>query len=49
MLSLTLNVQAAAALARVCRILERLNRRDDHAILLAETSNGPGTTHLLDR
>jgi exodeoxyribonuclease III len=45
---LTLNLQAAA-LARARRLLDWLNRRDDHAIVLTETTNGPGTTHLLDR
>lgn len=45
---LTLNVQAAA-LARAGRILSWLNTRDDHLLVLTETSNGPGTAHLLDR
>jgi hypothetical protein len=45
---LTLNLQAAA-LPRAERILDWLRSRDDHAIVLTETSNGPGTTHLLDR
>jgi exodeoxyribonuclease III len=44
----TLNLQAAA-LARAERILAWLAQRDDHAIVLTETSNGPGTAHLLDR
>lgn len=45
---LTFNLQAAA-LARAERILAWLTQRDDHAIVLTETSNGPGTAHLLDR
>ncbi len=45
---LTFNLQAAA-LARAERILGWLARRDDHAVVLTETSNGPGTAHLLDR
>jgi len=45
---LTLNLQAAA-LARAGRILEWLSQRDDHAMVLTETSNGPGTAHLLDQ
>ncbi|GAA3348817.1 hypothetical protein GCM10020358_68710 [Amorphoplanes nipponensis] len=45
---LTLNLQAAA-LIRAERIYGWLAQRDDHAIVLTETSNGPGTAHLLDR
>ncbi|WP_433294452.1 endonuclease/exonuclease/phosphatase family protein [Actinoplanes sp. CA-030573] len=45
---LTLNLQAAA-LPRAERILGWLAQRDDHAIVLTETSNGPGTAHLLER
>lgn len=45
---LTLNLQAAAV-ARAERILGWLAHRDDHAIVLTETSNGPGTAHLLKR
>jgi exodeoxyribonuclease III len=45
---LTLNLQAAAH-ARADRILSWLAERDDHAIVLTETSNGPGTARLLDR
>lgn len=44
---LTLNVQAAA-LVRAERIFDWLAQRDDHAVVLTETSNGPGTAHLLD-
>jgi exodeoxyribonuclease III len=45
---LTLNLQAAA-LPRAGRILTWLQARDDHAVVLTETSNGPGTAHLLDQ
>lgn len=45
---LTLNLQAAA-LPRAGRIADWLDSRDDHVVVLTETSNGPGTTHLLDR
>lgn len=45
---LTLNLQAAA-LPRAGRILDWLDQRDDHVVVLTETSNGPGTAHLLDR
>lgn len=45
---LTLNVQAAA-LARAERLLTWLDARDDHLIVLTETSNGAGTAHLLAR
>lgn len=45
---LTFNLQAAA-LPRATRILDWLQTRDDHAIVLTETSNGAGTSHLLDR
>jgi exodeoxyribonuclease-3 len=45
---LTLNLQAAA-IPRAARILDWVNRRDDHVIVLTETSNGPGTIHILDR
>ncbi|BFU47753.1 endonuclease/exonuclease/phosphatase family protein [Krasilnikovia sp. MM14-A1004] len=45
---LTLNLQAAA-LPRAERILNWLNARDDHTIVITETSNGSGTAHLLDR
>ncbi|MEU7611081.1 endonuclease/exonuclease/phosphatase family protein [Micromonospora sp. NPDC049204] len=43
---LTINVQAAA-LARAQNLLTWLLQRDDHLIILTETSNGPGTQHLL--
>ncbi|WP_428962191.1 endonuclease/exonuclease/phosphatase family protein [Micromonospora fluostatini] len=43
---LTINVQAAAP-ARAQRLLTWLLDRDDHVIILTETSNGPGTHHLL--
>ncbi|MFY1587004.1 endonuclease/exonuclease/phosphatase family protein [Micromonospora sp. WMMD734] len=43
---LTINVQAAA-LARAQKLLTWLLQRDDHVIILTETSNGPGTRHLL--
>lgn len=43
---LTLNVQAAA-LPRAQRLLAWLNAREDTLIILTETSNGPGTAHLL--
>ncbi|MET7949102.1 endonuclease/exonuclease/phosphatase family protein [Micromonospora sp. NPDC005324] len=43
---LTINVQAAA-LARAQNLLNWLLQRDDHLIILTETSNGPGTQHLL--
>jgi exodeoxyribonuclease-3 len=45
---LTFNLQAAA-LPRAGRILTWLQARDDHAVVLTETSNGPGTAHLLDQ
>jgi exodeoxyribonuclease-3 len=45
---LTLNLQAAA-LPRAGRILDWLDSRDDHVLVLTETSDGPGTAHLLDR
>jgi exodeoxyribonuclease-3 len=45
---LALNVQAAA-LTRAQRLLAWLEARADHLIILTETSNGPGTAHLLDR
>lgn len=45
---LTLNLQAAA-LPRAGRILGWLDNRHDHVVVLTETSNGPGTAHLLDR
>ncbi|MEU7906377.1 endonuclease/exonuclease/phosphatase family protein [Actinoplanes sp. NPDC049118] len=45
---LTLNLQAAAV-PRAGRILDWLAARDDHTIVLTETSNGPGTAYLLDR
>jgi len=45
---LTLNLQAAG-LVRAGRIVEWLDKRHDHVVVLTETSNGPGTTHLLDR
>ena len=45
---LTLNVQAAA-LPRTQRLLAWLNARDDSLMILTETSNGPGTTHLLNQ
>ncbi len=44
---LTLNVQAAA-LPRAGRLAAWLETRDDHIVVLTETSNGPGTAHLLD-
>ncbi|MEV1319412.1 endonuclease/exonuclease/phosphatase family protein [Micromonospora arborensis] len=43
---LTINVQAAA-LARAQSLLTWLLQRDDHVVILTETSNGPGTRHLL--
>ncbi|WP_328654465.1 endonuclease/exonuclease/phosphatase family protein [Micromonospora sp. NBC_00330] len=43
---LTINVQAAA-LARAQNLLTWLLQRDDHLVILTETSNGPGTRHLL--
>ncbi|WBB91534.1 endonuclease/exonuclease/phosphatase family protein [Verrucosispora sp. WMMC514] len=43
---LTINVQAAAP-ARAQRLLTWLLARDDDVIILTETSNGPGTRHLL--
>ncbi|GGM10079.1 endonuclease/exonuclease/phosphatase family protein [Micromonospora yangpuensis] len=43
---LTINVQAAA-LARAQNLLTWLLQRDDHVVILTETSNGPGTRHLL--
>ncbi|MDG4760426.1 endonuclease/exonuclease/phosphatase family protein [Micromonospora sp. WMMD710] len=43
---LTINVQAAA-LTRAQNLLTWLLQRDDHLIILTETSNGPGTRHLL--
>ncbi|WP_158632573.1 endonuclease/exonuclease/phosphatase family protein [Verrucosispora sp. FIM060022] len=43
---LTINVQAAAP-ARAQRLLTWLLNRDDDVIILTETSNGPGTRHLL--
>ncbi|MEU7925138.1 endonuclease/exonuclease/phosphatase family protein [Micromonospora sp. NPDC049107] len=43
---LTINVQAAA-LARAQNLLTWLLQRDDHLVILTETSNGPGTQHLL--
>lgn len=45
---LTINVQAAG-LARAARLFDWIQDRDDHAIVLTETSNGPGTAHLLAR
>jgi exodeoxyribonuclease III len=45
---LTLNLQAAA-LPRAGRLLTWLHARNDHAVVLTETSNGPGTAHLLDQ
>ncbi|GAB1639652.1 endonuclease/exonuclease/phosphatase family protein [Krasilnikovia sp. MM14-A1259] len=45
---LTLNVQAAA-LPRARRLLAWLDARDDGLLILTETSNGPGTGHLLDQ
>jgi exodeoxyribonuclease-3 len=45
---MTLNLQAAA-LPRAGRILTWLRARDDHAVVLTETSDGPGTAHLLDQ
>lgn len=45
---LTFNLQAAAR-PRAGRILDWLDNRDDHVVVLTETSNGPGTTDLLDR
>ncbi len=45
---LTLNVQAAA-LPRARRLLAWLDARDDSLIILTETSNGPGTTYLLEQ
>ncbi|RKN50443.1 endonuclease [Micromonospora endolithica] len=41
---LTINVQAAA-LARAQNLLTWLLQRDDHLVILTETSNGPGTRH----
>jgi exonuclease III len=43
---LTLNVQAAA-LPRAERLLAWLDARHDSVTILTETSNGPGTAHLL--
>ncbi|WP_327039055.1 endonuclease/exonuclease/phosphatase family protein [Micromonospora maris] len=43
---LTINVQAAAP-ARAQRVLTWLLARDDDVIILTETTNGPGTRHLL--
>ncbi|MEV4704511.1 endonuclease/exonuclease/phosphatase family protein [Actinoplanes sp. NPDC049316] len=45
---LTLNVQAAS-LARAQRLLAWLDARHDDVVILTETSNGPGTAHLLDQ
>ncbi|GIJ29785.1 hypothetical protein Vqi01_49470 [Micromonospora qiuiae] len=43
---LTINMQAAAP-TRAQRLLTWLLNRDDDVIILTETSNGPGTQHLL--
>jgi exodeoxyribonuclease-3 len=45
---LTLNLQAAA-LPRAGKLLAWLGGRDDHLSILTETSNGPGTAHLLQQ
>jgi exodeoxyribonuclease-3 len=45
---LTINLQATG-LPRAAKIYDWLADRDDHAAVLTETSNGPGTAHLLDR
>lgn len=46
MLITTVNIQAAA-LPRASRLLEWLDHRDDHLVVLTETSAGPGTAHIL--
>jgi exodeoxyribonuclease-3 len=38
----------AAALPRAGRLAAWLDARDDHVVVLTETSNGPGTAYLLD-
>lgn len=44
----TLNMQAAA-LPRAKRLLDWLDDRDDDVVILTETSEGPGTEHLLSQ
>jgi exonuclease III len=45
---LAFNLQAAA-LPRAERVLAWLDGREDGMVILTETSNGPGTSYLLDR
>ena len=45
---LTLNIQAAG-LPRAQALLRWFDQRDDHVLILTETSDGPGTAHLLDQ
>lgn len=43
---ITVNIQAAA-LPRAQALLRWLDQRNDDAVIVTETSHGPGTTHLL--
>lgn len=46
MLISTVNIQATG-LPRAGALLDWLDHRDDHLVVLTETSSGPGTAHIL--